>query len=224
MKEKELIFSMLEQMADAITNTFGENCEVAIHDLENITESLVYITGNVTQRELGAPTTDAVMKEFVEQGSAVKDMYGFKTITDDGRELKSTTLYIRNSADKVLAAFCINFDVTDYLNAIQAMSLFAGIKKNKESLKISEKMAFSIDHTIETLFEEAVVKIGKRPGTMSTDEKTKLVQILEEKEVFQIKGVVGQVALKLGVSTFTVYNYLKKIRAGNRFSVPSVVK
>lgn len=224
MKEKELIFSMLRQMADAITNTFGENCEVAIHDLENITESLVYITGSVTQRELGAPTTDVVMKEFVEHGASVEDMYGFKTITDDGRELKSTTLYIRNSEDKVLAAFCINFDVTDYLNAIQAMSLFAGIKKNKGSQKISEKMAFSIDHTIETLFEEAVVKIGKRPGTMTTDDKTKLVQILEEKGVFQIKGVVGQVALQLGVSTFTVYNYLKKIRAGNRISVPSVVR
>ena len=48
---------------------------------------------------------------------------------------------------------------------------------------------------------------------MTTNEKVKLVKSLEDKGAFQIKGVVNQVAIRLGVSNFTVYNYLKKIRA-----------
>jgi len=224
MNENQFIFQMLKQLADGITKTFGDNCEVAIHDLKNLSHSLKYINGKVTRRKLGSPVTDAVVKEIVEHGGAVKDKFGFKTITDNGRELKSSTLFIRNSSDEVIAAFCINFDVTDYLNAIQALELFAGIEKSKHSKKISEKFAFSIDNTLDGLFEEAVKEIGKRPATMTTEEKVNLVKILERKGVFQIKGVINQVALKLGASHFTVYNYLKRIRATNGLSIAEVIK
>lgn len=224
MNERESIFRTLEQLADTMTATFGDNCEVVIHDMNDITASLAYITGNVTKRKIGSPATDTVLRELVEHGSAVKDKVGFKTITDDGRELKSSTSFIRDSSGEVVAAFCINLDVTDYLNAIQTMSQFAGIKKMEETRTISEKFAFSVDHTIDTLFESAVDSIGKRPATMTMDEKIQLVRILEENGVFQIKGVINQVALLLGVSNFTVYNYLKKIRAANSIPAADVLR
>ncbi len=224
MNKDHFIIESLKQIADGITNTFGSNCEVAIHDLKNVTHSLVYITGNVTNRQLGSPVTDAVIKEIVNHGNDVKDKYAFKSITDDGREIKSTTIFIRNEQGEVIAAFCINFDVTDYLNALQALEMFAGIKPDKESKPISEKLAFSVDNTIETLFEEAVKEVGKRPATMTTDEKINLVRILERKGIFQIKGVINQVALQLGVTNFTVYNYLKKIRATNGSSITDILK
>lgn len=224
MSEQEILLQTLKQIADGITNTFGDNCETAIHDLKNPTRSLVYITGNVTNRQLGSPVTDAVIRELVEHGSSVKDRHGFKTITDDGREIKSTTLFIRDSDGEPVIAFCINFDVTDYLNAMQALELFAGIQNGSGEKKISEKIAFSINHTVDQLFEEAVKEIGKRPATMNTDEKTQLVGILERKGMFQIKGAINQVALQLGVSNFTVYNYLKKIRATRRSTVTDILK
>lgn len=224
MDDSPFIFEMLKQIADGVTATFGNNCEVAIHDLNNVAHSLVYLTGNVTNRELGSPVTDAVIKEVMEKGNDVDDKYSFKTITDDGREIKSSTFYIRNKQLEVIAAFCINFDVTDYLNAVQALEIFAGIENIKDTSTISEKIVFSLDNTFESLFEEAVKEIGKRPATMSTDEKVNLVKILERKGVFQIKGVINQVAVKLGVTNFTVYNYLKKIRATNGSSIQDVLK
>ncbi len=223
MEEKDLIINLLKQTADSITNTFGDKCEVAIHDLTTITRSLIYITGNVTNREIGSPVTDAVLNALVKEGGNVKDRYGFKTITDDGRELKSTTVFVRNSKDEVIAALCINFDTTDYLNAMQALDKFVGTKEIKKAHKISKKMAFSIDNTVDSLFEQAVTEIGKRPATMTTDEKIRLVKILERKGAFQIKGVVNQVALRLGVSNFTIYNYLKKIRAVTDVGVTDVI-
>lgn len=217
------IFDTLKQLADGVTATFGCDCEVAIHDLRNVTQSLIYITGDVTRRQLGSPVTDTVIKELVKHGRSVKDKLSFKTITDDGREIKSTTLFIRDAEGEVVAAFCINFDVTHYLNALQALERFAGVDQPEQTETISDHIAFSVDQTVESVFEEAVTAIGKRPATMSTEEKTLLVKYLEDKGVFQIKGVVNQVALKLGVTHFTVYNYLKKIRAGRHPSdkVPS---
>ena len=51
-------------------------------------------------------------------------------------------------------------------------------------------------------------------GAMSTEEKVELVKDLEESGVFQIKGAVDQVALLMGLSKYSIYNYLKKIHAG----------
>jgi len=39
------------------------------------------------------------------------------------------------------------------------------------------------------------------------------MKILQRKGAFQIKGAVDQVAMLAGVSKYTVYNYLQKVRA-----------
>lgn len=226
--KKEQIFATLKQLADLITHMFGHNCEVAIHDLTSNTMQLIHITGKVTKRKPGAPVTDVVAKYLIQEGNAVKDRHCFMTLTDDGRELKSSTSYIRNSKGQVVAAFCINFNTTDHHNAIQLLRSFvnktmaADIDDNKASHQ-PEKMSFSIDHTVDSFFEQAVGEIGKRPASMNTDEKIRLVKILEQKGAFQIRGVVSQVALRLGVSNFTIYNYLKKIRAPSGTAIRDII-
>lgn len=226
--EKKQIFANLKQLADLMSRMFGDNCEVAIHDLTTQRMQLVYITGNVTKREIGAPVTDVVTKYFIKEGHEVKDRHCFMTLTDDGRELKSSTSYVRNSDGEVIAAFCVNFNTTDHHNAIQMLKSFVNksvsdIEDDESSSTGPEKMSFSIDHTVDSLFEQAVTEVGKRPASMSTDEKIRLVKILEHKGAFQIKGVVGQVAIRLGVSNFTIYNYLKKIRATDGTAIRDII-
>ena len=51
------------------------------------------------------------------------------------------------------------------------------------------------------------------PATMTTEERTALVEILERNGALQFKGAVEQIALLAGVSKYTIYNYLKKIHA-----------
>ena len=47
---------------------------------------------------------------------------------------------------------------------------------------------------------------------MQKEDKLAVVESLEEKGIFDIKGAVEYVAERLGVTNFTVYNYLKEIR------------
>ncbi|MCP3900591.1 MAG: transcriptional regulator [Desulfobacteraceae bacterium] len=223
--EKDQIFTTLKQLADLTTQMFGNNCEIAIHDLTTQQMQLIHITGNVTQRKPGAPVTDVVAKHLIKDGNAVEDRHCFLTLTDDGRELKSSTSYVRDSKGEIIAAFCINFNTTDHHNAIQLLESFVnrGISANDTKDDMPEKMSFSIDNTVDSLFEQAVVEIGKRPASMITDEKIRFVKLLETKGAFQIRGVVSQVALRLGVSDFTIYNYLKKIRAASGTSIRDII-
>ncbi|MDM8538004.1 PAS domain-containing protein [Desulfobacterales bacterium HSG17] len=224
MDGKEHIFATLKQLADLVTRMFGDNCEIAVHDLTSKNKGLIYLTGNVTNREPGSPVTDAVVKHLVQDGNKVMDRHCFMTLTDDGRELKSSTSYIRDTTGEVIAAFCINFNTTDHHNAIQLLEAFLNRGVLSEpSMDEPEKISFSINNTMDSLFEQAVEEIGKRPASMTTDEKVRLVKILESKGAFQIRGMVNQVALRLGVSNFTIYNYLKKIRATKGTAIKDVI-
>lgn len=211
MDEKQHILLTLKQTADAICATFGKNCEVCIHDLTDIHASITHITGNVTGRSVGAPATDLLIKALQQNNNDPDDMHNYRTTTSDGRVLKSSTIFIRDDDNQVFAAMCINFDTTDFFNASQCLLPFLSDHETNIGQK-PETFASSSEETIDALFEQAVHEIGKQPATMNTTEKTYLVELLEQHGAFMFKGAVDQVAFMAGVSKYTIYNYLKKIR------------
>ncbi len=115
----------------------------------------------------------------------------------------------------VIGAFCINFDTTEFFNAAQAISPFYCTENSSNHVN-EETFAKSVDETIDALFGQAVVTIGKLPATMTTDEKTHLIEQLERHGVFNLKGAVEKIAAMTGVTKYTIYNYLKKIRIEKR--------
>lgn len=54
--------------------------------------------------------------------------------------------------------------------------------------------------------------MGKPLGHMSRTEKQQLVRFLDERGAFQLRKSVERVADMLGVSRFTIYNYLEAAR------------
>lgn len=213
MKEKDLIFAQLQQIARAIVAMFGKHCETCIHDLTDLHHSLVYINGTVTDRKIGAPATDLLVKMLKEAAEKPEDVHNYQTVSGDGRNLKSSTTFISDSSGTPLFAFCINFDTTEFFNASQMLSQFLVKDQDEAVPDPAETFTHSPAETIEALFQQAVVEIGKQPATMSTEEKTELVEILERNGALQFKGAVEQIALRVGVSKYTIYNYLKKIHA-----------
>jgi predicted transcriptional regulator YheO len=212
MEERDCIFASLKNIAAAMVKTFGRNCEIVIHDFDRLPNSLICIEGNLTQRKPGAPITDLVLRALRRQGDDVADICNYKTIAKGGAVLKSSTAFIRDSSGKVIGAFCINFCIVDYLNAITMLQEFTQISNAHGEARV-ETFASSLNETIESLLETAIQKAGKQPSTMTKDEKISLVASLEYEGAFLVKGSVNFVAKAMGVSIYTVYNYLKEVRS-----------
>ncbi len=212
MEERDCIFTSLKNIAAAMVKTFGRNCEIAIHDLNLLPNSLIYIEGELTQRKPGAPVTDLVLRALRREGNDVADICNYKTIAKGGAVLKSSTAFIRDSSGKVIGAFCINFRIVDYLNAISMLQDFTQTS-NANGVGRLETFASSLNETIEALLETAIKKAGKQPATMTKEEKVSLVASLEYAGAFLIKGAVDFAAKAMGVSKYTVYNYLKEVRS-----------
>lgn len=210
--DKNYIFENLKQLAETMVKTFGHNIEVAIHDFssqEELSHSLVYIAGSVTNRKPGAPITNLVARALKRHGDTAENVCNYKTMTKEGKILKSSTNFIRNEQGKIIGAFCINYDITDLLNAENVLKEFTSTLSKSNSY---EKFSFSPKETIDSLADETVGRFGKQPKYMSREEKVKFIEELDQAGVFLIKGAEEYVAQLTGSSKYTIYNYLRESR------------
>jgi len=215
-KRNEIIFENYKRLAKAVVETFGRNCEVAIHDFELLPNSLIHIEGSVTSRKLGAPITDLVVRALKHYGDAVEDIINYLATTADGRDLKSSTSFIRDIDGKVVGAFCTNFNISSFMNAKAAIEEFM---HTSDSQRDSETFASSLCETVDSFVSNAVATMGKHLSSMSKEDKVHFVGILEDQGVFLLKGAVEQVARSMGISKFTVYNYIKTIRSKEKYHI-----
>ncbi len=210
--EKRVLFENLKNIADSLVRMYGRNMEVVVHDFEDLEHSLMYISGNLTKRNIGAPVTDVVVKAWRNEGDKVIDIIGYRSTTKEGRILKSSTIFIREGKGKVIGALCINYDVTDLLGVTHELEALTFTSPNKQVGK-SETFASTVAETIDALIEQSVTEIGKQPPSMAIDERVKVIGLLESKGTFLIKGAIDYIATRMGVSKYTIYNYLQKFRA-----------
>lgn len=196
-------------IAKGISETFGSNCEVIVHDFsqEGNMTIVAAFNGHITGRKVGVPL-DKVTFEKINRYKDGEDIYNY-TGKGIGRELKSTTMFIKNNAGNNIGCLCINYDITDLL--VFKPQLDELIKINK-----SEVEELGVINRVNDVLLELVnttIKSYNRPVIYLTkEEKVNIVRILEDKGVFMIKGAIDFVAEALQVSRYTIYNYLDEIR------------
>ncbi|MBC8077257.1 MAG: transcriptional regulator [Chloroflexales bacterium] len=197
-------FAVCEQIAEAIARTFGDICEVVIHDFANIEHSVTFIAGNVTGRAVGDGPTDLLLRA-VRARHTEQDLYGYTGHTLDGKTLRSSSVFLRDEAGAVYGAFCINVDVT---HLAQVEGWLARLLHAQPGPEVSETFTRDMSEALEVMLAEAALEIGVPVAHMNRAQKIELVQLLAERGAFRIKKAVTLVAERLGVSRFTVYNYL----------------
>jgi predicted transcriptional regulator YheO len=216
MEESKKILENFIPLAKSTAKMFGPNCEVVIHDLTNPQASVMFTVNNhVTGREIGQ-SFDHLVKTVLRSEDFKEDyLAGYTFVTEDKRTIRSSTSLIRDSKQKVIGAFCINFDVEALNQMQQFMSTFLStpfevqenVKKSDDEIEHVEGI---VDQLIQQIIQNSVHPVMKR------HEKIELIRFMDEKGIFLLKGSVEKVASLLGISKVTVYSYLDEIK--NRLS------
>lgn len=193
------------QLAKGISGHFGENCEVVIHDFtEDEEHTIIYIeNGHVTGRKVGDGPSHVVLESRNKKPGELKDRINYLTESEDGRILKSTTIYIRDNDEKVIGIFAINFDITNYI--MMDFSLKSLIKTNEEK---PEKITKDVNDLLDDLIEQSVKLVNKPVSQMNREDKIKAIRFLQDKGAFLIKKSGDKVSKYYGISKFTLYNYI----------------
>lgn len=214
-KKHELLMDSLQILTRIIGEMFGPNCEVLLHDLRDIDHSIVAIAnGHVTGRHIGSPITNLGLFAVNSPNQENDEMINYAGTSPDGKPLKSSSAIFRAEDGTPIAAFCINLDLTEPMLIKSFFDSFYGTKP----LENQEEYYPTMEQTFETLINKAIEMIHKPVAAMDKEDKKRIVALIDSWGAFLMKSSTEKVAEKLGVTRFTIYNYLEEIK--NERSAP----
>ncbi len=215
MQNKKLndLLKCFEPVLDCISELFGSNCEVVLHDVNNPEHSIIKINnGQVTGRQVGSPLTDLAFQMVKEADKGMTVLGNYNPRTSDGRLLKSNAVNIRDPQGKLIGILCINFDVSQFINAEDTIRQFYNVSDENSMKQISERYETDIRGVIQSMIAEIIHSKAKPVHRLKKSERLEIIEILDQRGVFLTRGANFQVAESLGISQPTLYKYLEEIR------------
>lgn len=210
------IVRLFRPVMHAIAAAVGPTCEVVLHDLSEPDPDLEHTiaaieNGQVTGREVGGPSTSLGVGVLSSQ-EGDHNAFGYRGFTSDGRQLRCSSLYFRNAAGRIIAALCINFDVSVLQ---RAKSLLDGLLPSdlvEPPEQPSEFIGRDLVSVMDAMVADAIRETGKTVDHMSRDDRIAVLVRLDQQGVLQMRKGVESVATRLGISRVTAYAYLDEAR------------
>jgi len=205
--EAAVIMRTLTALVEPLAAVMPGECEVVLHDLRLMPNSIVAIAGNLTERKIGDPATDLLLRAAAKNDYASTLNYASRH--RDGRVLRSTTLICRLSDGTPLAALCFNNDT-------QAWRLIADLARGMlPEVEVSEagpeEFPQDVDDLSRQMLAQAIGDAGVAVALMKKQHKIAVVRDLRSRGFFLLHKGVETAAQALGVTRFTIYHYLNEI-------------
>lgn len=208
----EVLKTTLCKLAHAIASHLGSSCEVVIHDLtdENAADhSIIYIeNGHITGRKVGDGASNIVLEQLSlsSKNDKKNDHIGYFAQTSDGKLIKSSTVYIKDENEKVIAIFSINQDITALTLASNLISeMVSPLESTPDK---AEKITPDVNELLDELIWQSVDLVGKPVTMMNKDDKIKAIRYLNDKGAMLITKSGDKISNFFGISKFSLYSYI----------------
>ncbi|MCE0844364.1 PAS domain-containing protein [Buttiauxella sp. A2-C1_F] len=211
--ERERLITILTASLEALRSTLPLNTEAVLHDLTRPESSVVNIVnGHVSGRKVGdallsGPEDDTGFLGLLNASQRVPSQVfsGYMTTTLSGTTLNSASTIYYSEDGVPLVAFCINVD----------MDVVLKLKRDLDYLLHPAAMTETPDNPLREIrdksLDDVISKFRPTGSESKIDFRKRVISELYAQGFFKIKGSVNHVAKALGVTRYTIYNYLDKL-------------
>ena len=198
----------LTLLTKTIASQFGDRCEVVLHDLERSYDSTIVSieNGHLTGRKIGDPGTNLgleILRGETEDGNRLN----YITQTKEGKVLRSSSIYLKNSKGKTIGSLCINYDISDLMIA---EDILKSLTMPDAQSVVQESFVSNVSDLLDSLISEAQETVGKPVIAMTKENKVQFIQWFDKKGGFLIKKSGERICTYLDISKYTLYNYLEE--------------
>lgn len=232
---KKETFNQYVGLVCFLGKTLGPNHEIVFHVIEKEQSYIAAIENNsISGRTKNSPLTGFAL-ELIKKKEYLNSDYvtNYKAKADGVNHIQGSTFFIKDNQGTLEGMLCINTNYTKYkaiaqdiLQLINVKDNFLDSENNTTNLnQLSQSTAQENgDEFVEVLSSNIKDIISDIIGPSIFDEnfllnqeaKIHIVEQLEKKGIFQLKGAVSQVAEVLNVSEPSVYRYLKIVAKTNQ--------
>ncbi|NBB37215.1 PAS domain-containing protein [Pseudomonas kielensis] len=199
--EQQALISQLEQIAEGLSQTFSPFCEVVLHDLRDPEHAILAIHNNLSGRETGQSATELGLARIADPAYP-QIIANYPNQFKDGRQAKSTSIGIKDSTGRYVAALCMNIDLTLFRGLQGMLDQFGSFSGDRPH----ESLESSGAETIRARIDQFAARLSTSPRALKAGDRRVLLQELKECGLLDIRKAMETVASHLGVSRATVYS------------------
>lgn len=203
------ILKSYEAVVDGLASLIGTYCEIVLHSLDDLNKSAIKIAnGENTGRKVGSPITDLALQMLRDiEGSKGNFSRSYFTRAKGGVLMKSITIAIRNSDERIIGLLCININLDVPLS--QVLQAFMPKDEAQEAVS-TVNFASDVDELVDQTVEFTVEEINADKSVANNVKNRQIVMDLYDKGIFDIKDAINRVADRLNISKHTVYLYIRQ--------------
>lgn len=198
----------------------GPDYEIIIYDLNYILHT---VNGEISGRKAG-DTISPAMKTMlsIKKSFDKKWISNYRALSGNGKILRCSTFYIRDTGNNLVGAMNISFDDNRYKelsNLVFSLchpdnyvskNISIEIKGNTEQELFSDSISNAIDEILHRIDRELPF------SKLSHIEKLNIIKQLYQKGIFSMKGAVKTVGHRLSCSAASMYRYLDIVKKDNK--------
>lgn len=216
--DKDQLIHILSNVIDALTCIVGQNIEVILHDLSQPKHSIIKIlNGHVSGRKLGSsvlqsPESDlgflGLLKDEKNDNNRSIVFKNYKTKSASGKLLTSSSIIYKDHNHEPVLAICFNADQ----QSIEFAQQFISQLLPKEQTLAVEDTGYTLQEKINSIIKKVIPPAGILQSKVTKKEKIHIVKMMKEHGLFLVRGGMDAAAKALGVTRYTIYNYLDEVK------------
>ena len=203
--EQSLLLDQVKQIADGLAQTFAPFCEVVVHDLLDPAHAVLAIHNNLSGRDIGHPATELGLARIMDPAFE-QVIANYPNRFADGRQVKSTSIGIKDSEGQYIAALCMNIDLTVFQGFQGMLNQFAALQA---SAPANETLDPAGAESIRARIDQFAARLATTPRALKADDRRAVVKELKTAGLLDVRRAMEIVAAHLGVSRASVYSYAK---------------
>lgn len=204
--EQRMLLEQVQHIADGLAQTFAPFCEVVVHDLLDPAHAVLAIHNNLSGRKVGHPATELGLARIVNPAFE-QVIANYPNRFADGRQVKSTSIGIKDSTGQYIAALCMNIDLSVFHGFQGMLDQFACVQVN--AAPTSETLDPSGAQAIRARMDQFAARLATTPRALKAQDRRALVKELKAAGLMDLRRAMETVAAHLGVSRASVYSYAK---------------
>lgn len=206
-QENALLLREAEKIVQALGVMFAPGCEVVLHDLTQPDRAIVAIANNLSNRRIGDAATEMGL-ERIASPEFPDVVQNYASVFPDGRPAKSTSIGLRNSQGRFVAAICLNLDVSIFNSVTAILQQLTAVVQSAAPQAATEGARSLSD--IAAVINAFAASHATQPRALSSEQRFQVVQQLKQQGYLQLRGAATMAAEALGISRVSVYNLLKR--------------
>lgn len=209
------VVTVMTPILSGLSQAFPIDTEVLLQDFTRIPNSIAAIANPLTGRAVGGPPTNAALYAF--RHNLTSDNVGYRSETADGTPLRSSAIYFWGPSGRPVVCLCINSRIDQIESVARLLADLtatppAGVTGSDKPAH-QDNSSVNLSTLSKSILEEEIQHTPVPVTLMHKEHRIDTVRRLDSRGYFAFKGSVELVAEELGVSRYTVYNYLDEVRA-----------